>query len=134
MLGASNLAILLHVFYMYFRSSSYSPLYKNFLGKMWSCDPSCKGPIVLLRVLAFWNTSKKFSLSHSYRAVGLFCFKVQSASQLQCCCHSKRQRTLVHVTRLPTCKGFLHKIAIIQTLLLEYCVLDYEYCLFHVVC
>ena len=45
--GASNLAIL--VFSMrsfhFWHSLSYSPEYENFLGKIWSRDPSCKGPI-----------------------------------------------------------------------------------------
>ena len=38
----------------FWHSSSYSPLKnKNFLGKIWSSDPSCKGPIVVHIVCEF---------------------------------------------------------------------------------
>ena len=51
MLGTSNFAILVFSIcsFHFWHSLSYSPQYKIFLGKLWSRDPSCKGPIQSLR-------------------------------------------------------------------------------------
>ena len=48
MLGTSNFSILVFSIcsFHFWHSLSYSPYNKRFLGKLWSCDPSCKGPIV----------------------------------------------------------------------------------------
>ena len=50
MLGTSNFAILVFSIcsFHFWHSLSYSPQYKRFLGKLWSRDPSCKGPIPCL--------------------------------------------------------------------------------------
>ena len=50
MLGTSNFAIFVFSIcsFHFWHSLSYSPQYKRFLGKLWSRDPSCKGPIVLV--------------------------------------------------------------------------------------
>ena len=47
MLGTSNFAILVFSIcsFHFWHSLSYSPQYKRLLGKLWSRDPSCKGPI-----------------------------------------------------------------------------------------
>ena len=47
MLETSNFAILVFSIgsFDFWHSLSYSPYYKRFLGKLWSRDPSYKGPI-----------------------------------------------------------------------------------------